>query len=223
MNEYGLSFLEQNPWTHVYFYLSSCHYRLYFKPQHTCTYTCTCLQECHWQKALGWPLPLLERHETKSSTILLLSSWFCLADLFPTLTCWSVFLFSKNATYFKHVLTWLTFLQLKDNRQLPICQSEPLSSLSNVYLWRTSRLHALFIFFWEAKPKKKKTFLKKMQNFFLKKMQHLFLMLAASKRGINKSENTKQQKKCPLTALSVPPQRVHLVVHLWKCMKYSFL
>lgn len=33
-------------------------------------------------------------------------------------------------------------------------------------------------------------------------------------RGINKPENKKKQKKCPLIALSVPPQRVHLVVHL---------
>lgn len=52
-----------------------------------------------------------------------------------------------------------------------------------------------------------------MQNFFFKKMQNLFLILAITKRGINKPENEKQ-KTCPLTALSVPPQRVHLVVHL---------
>lgn len=122
VNEYGISFLEQNPWTHVYFLFHFLSLQSPLQPP-TCIYIGTCFPSYNWQEALGCPLPLLERHETKSSTFLPPPNQFCLADLSPTPACCSVFLFSLNATYFKHVLTWLTFLQLKANRRLPICQS----------------------------------------------------------------------------------------------------
>lgn len=93
MNECGIKFFRAEPQTHMYFYLSSCHYRLYFRPQHTYIHVCTSFPCCNWQKAIGCPLPLLERHETKSRTFPPPPNQFCLADLSPTLACVLFFYF----------------------------------------------------------------------------------------------------------------------------------
>lgn len=136
-------------------------------PPHAYTYTCTCFLSCNWQEALGCPLPLLEKHETKTSTFLPPPSQFCLDDLSPTLACCSVFLFSLNATYFKHVLT---SLQLEDNRWLPLV------SLSHFLLFQclfmTYIQTARPFYFFKSKTKKK--FLRKCKISFKENAKFVF-------------------------------------------------
>lgn len=67
----------------------------------------------NWQEALRCPWPLLEGHETKPSTFLPSRIGFVLLTSLQPQLAVLFFLVSLNATYFKHVLT---FLQLKDNK-----------------------------------------------------------------------------------------------------------